>query len=159
MRLREELEEYKRREQQEKASITPQVEQTTKEIEAKIEERQRLDEKLAKEKEERALQLAIARENKSKLSAKLLAEEKRQYQPEVPNDNKADDYNDLEDKSKEEPERIIPTKPLIPQFDRSVKPQLTARSTPPQTPNIYALQRHRDFSPVSGAVVSYLLIF
>ncbi|XP_065355307.1 ubiquitin carboxyl-terminal hydrolase 8 isoform X1 [Calliphora vicina] len=150
MRLREELEEYKRREKEEKVNIPPQlkveVEKTTKEIEAKIEERQRLDEKLEREKQQRALQLAIARENKRHLNAKLIEAEKRHTELEVEFDNS--DY-ELEDKPLEEPEKFIP-KPNIPQFDRSVKPQLTARVSPPQSPNIYALQRQRDFSPVSG---------
>ncbi|KAM7362211.1 ubiquitin specific protease 8 [Cochliomyia hominivorax] len=152
MRLREELEEYKRREKEEKANIPSQLqveeEKTTKEIEAKIEERQRLDEQLEKEREQRALQLAIARENKRLLNAKLIEEEKRQTQHKanVPNEN--NDVNNLEEKPVEEPEKFI-SKPTVPQFDRSVKPQLASR---PTTPNIYTLQRQRDFSPVSGSV-------
>lgn len=119
MRLREELEEYKRREKEEKVNIPPQlkvdVEKTTKEIEAKIEERQRLDEQLEREKQQRALQLAVARENKRHLNAKLIEAEKRHTELEVEFDNS--DY-ELEDKPLQEPEKFVP-KPTIPQFDRS----------------------------------------
>lgn len=158
MRLREELEEYKRREREEKLNIplqvTLEVEKTTKEIEAKIEERQRLDEQLEREKEQRALQLAIARENKRHLNinTKLIENE----QPHVGiGDVLLEDDNEDEELPPEKLQQL----PMVPQFDRSVKPQLTARQpTPPQSGNNYALQRQRDFSPVSGAMVSLVFV-
>uniref|UniRef100_A0A1I8Q2N6 Ubiquitin carboxyl-terminal hydrolase n=1 Tax=Stomoxys calcitrans TaxID=35570 RepID=A0A1I8Q2N6_STOCA len=149
IRLREELEEYKRREK-ESVSILPQqtqaaVEQTTKEIEAKIEERQRRDEQLEKEKELRAAQLAIARENKKSYQAKQLEKQAEQ---------EALEKRDAE--SIPPPPEFAQAKVSnVPQFDRSVKPQLTAhQQQPPQaaTPQIYALQKQRDFSPMRGSV-------
>ena len=158
MRLREELEEYKRREKEEKANIPLQVindvEKTTKEIEAKIEERQRLDEQLEREKEQRALQLAIARENKRHLSAKLIEQEKSDA--EALAEKLANDFEQDENKYEEENEKYI-IKPNVPQFDRSIKPQLTARNARPQSPTVYALQKQRDFSPIKGSVVSVIL--
>ncbi|KAI8129070.1 Ubiquitin carboxyl-terminal hydrolase 8 [Lucilia cuprina] len=168
MRLREELEEYKRREKEEKANIPLQlkveVEKATKEIEAKIEERQRLDEQLEREKQQRALQLAIARENKRHLNAKLLEQEKLQIERDVgKSDNGVYDMETMQEPEPkpllEEPENYV-IKPTIPQFDRSIKPQLTAaRPSPPHSPNIYALQRQRDFSPVAGSVVSWKIFY
>lgn len=155
MRLREELEEYKRREKEEKANIPSQVindvEKTTKEIEAKIEERQRLDEQLEKEKEERTLQLAIARENKRHLNAKLIEQEKRDAESLA--QSIADNLEANENKCDEEEEKYI-IKPSVPQFDRSIKPQLTTQTATPQSPNVYAFQKQRDFSPIKGSMVS-----
>lgn len=156
MRLREELEEYKRREEESKALIPLQikeaVEQTTREIEAKIEERRRVDEQLEREREQRAMQLAIARENKRHLNAKLLEQQKRaaEYAEES-----SDDY-DIQPVP--QPQQA---KAAVPQFDRSVKPQTLSYNqqqrpqTPPQaSANSYALQKQRDFSPIRGSVVS-----
>lgn len=148
MRLREELEEYKRREQQGMAKIV--IDKTTKEIEAKIEERQRRDEQLEREKEQRAMQLAIARENKKYMQDKQL-QETSATQSEKPEE---------EVESLPPPQAVQARHPSVPQFDRSVKPQLTAyqqQVSQQQTPNIYALQqKQRDFSPIRGSVVSIL---
>lgn len=45
------------------------------------------------------------------------------------------------------------SQPKIPQFDRSIKPQIVQAAMPPITPDV-RLERRRDFSPVTtGALV------
>ncbi|XP_017466689.1 PREDICTED: ubiquitin carboxyl-terminal hydrolase 8 isoform X1 [Rhagoletis zephyria] len=113
-RLLDEIEKYKLIKKEEEDELTPNekadIEKTTRQIEDKIQERQRLNEQLEREKQQRDQQLA---------TAMALAR--------APMD-KDDDIS----------------KPKIPQFDRSVKPQ-SSTST-------YIIDRQRDFSPVPGAV-------
>lgn len=187
MRLREELEEYKRREELEKSHLPPQVSATAKELEAKIEERLRLDEQFEREREERARQLAIAREQKrllkpsvmdstAKSTASPSATPTKRYSPPtieedlankfIPNATMNSDDDDDDDEGYGDDLRFNnTTAAALPQFDRSTKPNLRPASRETQSPNIYALQgtsRQRDFSPVPGSIVSnkhVLLLF
>ncbi|XP_075146576.1 ubiquitin specific protease 8 isoform X1 [Haematobia irritans] len=148
MRLREELEEYKRREKESAFKLPSPtnevVEKTTKEIEAKIVERQRRDEQLEKEKLQREAQLAIARENKKIFQARQQEKQTEQEEPEKPEIPAVPPTSEF----------AQPKSSNIPQFDRSVKPQLTAHQQQPAavTPQVYALQKQRDFSPIRGSV-------
>lgn len=141
--MREELEEYKSREKEAKLNVPLQV---IDDLEEKIEERQRLDAKFEEEKQQRALQLDVARRNKHHINAKFLQHETQNNEAEFSFDNIENEFVDKD---------VGETRaPPIPQFDRSTKPQLSVRSNVPQSPNIYAIQRQRDYSPVPGSVVS-----
>uniref|UniRef100_A0A034VW25 Ubiquitin carboxyl-terminal hydrolase n=1 Tax=Bactrocera dorsalis TaxID=27457 RepID=A0A034VW25_BACDO len=120
-RLLDEIEKYKSIKKEEEAELTPNekenLEKTTRQIEHKIQERQRLDAQLEREKQQRDQQLAMA-------IARF---------PRTSIDNEDD----------------IP-KPKIPQFDRSVKPHLSAPTH--SSPAVFTVDRQRDFSPIPGAM-------
>ncbi|XP_050327613.1 ubiquitin carboxyl-terminal hydrolase 8 isoform X1 [Bactrocera neohumeralis] len=120
-RLLDEIEKYKSIKKEEEAELTPNekenLEKTTRQIEHKIQERQRLDAQLEREKQQRDQQLAMA-------IARF---------PRTSIDNEDD----------------IP-KPKIPQFDRSVKPHLSAPTH--SSPAVFIVDRQRDFSPMPGAM-------
>uniref|UniRef100_A0A1A9WJT6 Ubiquitin carboxyl-terminal hydrolase n=1 Tax=Glossina brevipalpis TaxID=37001 RepID=A0A1A9WJT6_9MUSC len=128
-RLKAELDLYKRREEEEKANPPLELAKDVEKIAAKIEERERVDEQLTKERLQLAEKLAVATKNKRRPL-----------------------YNDLrphgEDTDLEKNNENIKKlsfKPSPPQFDRSIKPQHYIS-------NNYAEERVRDFSPVSGKV-------
>ncbi|XP_037952640.1 ubiquitin carboxyl-terminal hydrolase 8-like [Teleopsis dalmanni] len=85
-RLRDELENYKRldRETEKAPAIeNEKIEEVTKKIETKIQERQKVDEQHEREKKQRETQLAIARENKRHMKPPVL-EDEEMSQPKIP---------------------------------------------------------------------------
>lgn len=56
------------------------------------------------------------------------------------------------------------SRPKMPQFDRSMKPQtmsmdLPSMNTAPRSPTIWSYERQRDFSPVPGSMVNIKISF
>uniref|UniRef100_A0A1B0BMZ2 Ubiquitin carboxyl-terminal hydrolase n=1 Tax=Glossina palpalis gambiensis TaxID=67801 RepID=A0A1B0BMZ2_9MUSC len=129
-RLKAQIHHYRRRDEEEKANLPIQLVKDVEQIEAKIEERERVDEQRKKERQQLAEKFAIANKNKCLTRN---------------NNSKAHfEENDLEE-NKENLKLTIPTTKLNPpQFDRSIKPK---HSSPVDTE-----ERIRNFSPVSGKV-------
>uniref|UniRef100_A0A1A9VF11 Ubiquitin carboxyl-terminal hydrolase n=1 Tax=Glossina austeni TaxID=7395 RepID=A0A1A9VF11_GLOAU len=129
-RLKAELHHYRRRDEEEKANLPIQLVKDVEKIEAKIEERERVDEQRKKERQQLAEKFAIANKNECLTR----------------NNNSKPQFegNDLEE-NKENLKQSLPTTKLNPpQFDRSIKPK---HSSPVDTE-----ERVRNFSPVSGKV-------
>ncbi|XP_011189525.2 ubiquitin carboxyl-terminal hydrolase 8 isoform X1 [Zeugodacus cucurbitae] len=120
-RLLDEIEKYKSIKKEEETELTPNekenLEKTARQIEHKIQERQRLDAQLEREKQQRDQQLAMTISRFPRTSI--------------------DNEDDI-------------AKPKIPQFDRSVKPHLSAATHSSAAATI--IDRQRDFSPVPGAM-------
>uniref|UniRef100_A0A1B0FAZ4 Ubiquitin carboxyl-terminal hydrolase n=1 Tax=Glossina morsitans morsitans TaxID=37546 RepID=A0A1B0FAZ4_GLOMM len=130
-RLKAELHHYRRRDEEEKANLPIQLVKDVEQIEAKIEERERVDEQRKKERQQLAEKFAIA--NKTKCLTRN-------------NNSKAQfEENDLEEDKENLKQSLSTTKLNPPQFDRSIKPK---HSSPVDTE-----VRLRNFSPVSGKVL------